>query len=152
MTAPGTDRVHRKTLIGAVRSEATRLNRWTFIGVGAGLTVFFALMGTLIAFMIGTDIEGAAPAPGMGTAVDLNSPQGIVAGLPMAANLLGVLALSLWASAASVRLLLGMDPCDGPGRTPPLETPCRETLRPRWFHGGGDPVGDHRGSRASHRC
>ena len=94
-------RARRKTLTGAVLSEATRLNRWTFVGVGAGLTVFFAFIGTLIAFMIGSDLEGAAPAPGMGEVIDLESAQGITAGLPMAANLLGVLALSLWAAAAA---------------------------------------------------
>ena len=102
VTVPlGAKRAGKKTLIGVVRSEVMRLTRWTFVGVGAGLAAFFALVGTLISFMIGSDLQSAAPPPGMGVAVDLESAQGITAGLPMAANLLGVLALSLWASAAA---------------------------------------------------
>ena len=91
-----------KTILGAVRSEATRLNRWTFTGIGAGLVALFALVGTAIAFIAAEGLlDGAAPAPGLGSIVDPATPQGIVAGLSMSANMIGIVALSLWAAAAA---------------------------------------------------
>lgn len=91
----------RKTILGAVRSEAKRLNRWTFTGIGAGLIVFFTLMGTSIIFLSESQLGDAPQTPGLGAVVDLASSQGIVAGLSMAANLIGIVALSLWAAAAA---------------------------------------------------
>lgn len=95
-------RTPKKTIGGAVRSEATRLNRWTFTGIGTGLVAFFALIGTAIVFMVAEQLEdGAASAPGMGAIIDPSTSDGIVAGLSMSANLIGIVALSLWAAAAA---------------------------------------------------
>lgn len=95
-------RTQKKNIFGAVRSEATRLNRWTFIGLGAGLITLFAVVGTAVAFVAAEGFqEGAAVPPGLGAIVDPSSSQGVVAGLSMSANLLGIVALSLWAAAAA---------------------------------------------------
>lgn len=92
----------RRTFAGAVRSETIRLNRWTFTGVGAGLFAFFALVGTAVAFIAADGFaEGAAPPPGLGAIVAPSSPEGVVAGLAMSANLIGIASLSLWAAAAA---------------------------------------------------
>jgi ABC-type transport system involved in multi-copper enzyme maturation permease subunit len=92
---------NNKTIIGAMRSEAKRLKRWTFTGIGAGLIAFFTVMGTSIIFLADSQLGDGPQAPGLGAVVDLESPQGIVAGLTMAANLIGIVALSLWAAAAA---------------------------------------------------
>ncbi len=85
----------KRTLIGAIRSETTRLNRPTFAGVGSGLMAFFALFGTLIAFLFGDGLQEATMPPGMGFPITLESARGLVAGLSMSADLIGIVALSL---------------------------------------------------------
>lgn len=108
---------HTKSTWGLIRSEAKRLNRRSITWLGAGLSLLFAFVGTSVAFMAGQDIVGAQMPPGMGFPVDPSSPQGVVAGLSMASNLVGILALSLWAAATAsdyssgwIRLMVQAEP------------------------------------------
>ncbi len=101
----------KRTLVGAIRSEARRLTRKSFTGVGLALVVLFSLMGTLVTFLAGD--AGMGPS----VTVDLESATGIVAGLSMAGNLIGIVALSLWAAAVSsdystgwVRIMVQAEP------------------------------------------
>ena len=103
--------VQKRTLLGAIRSEAKRLTRKSFTGVGLALVVFFSLMGAVVTFFAGDGGMGGA------VAVDLESAQGIVAALSMAGNLIGIVALSLWAAAVAsdystgwVRLMVAAEP------------------------------------------
>ena len=104
--------VGKRTLPGAFRSEAKRLTRKSFTGVGLALVVFFSLMAAVVTFF-----AGGEAGPGAGVAVDLESAQGIVAALSMAGNLVGIVALSLWAAAVAsdystgwVRLMVAAEP------------------------------------------
>lgn len=104
--------VGKRTLLGSVRSEAKRLTRKSFTGVGLGLVVFFSLMGAVVTFF-----AGGEAGPGGGVAVDLESAEGIVAALSMAGTLIGIVALSLWAAAVAsdystgwVRLMVAAEP------------------------------------------
>jgi len=104
--------VGKRTLLGSIRSEAKRLTRKSFTGVGLALVVFFSLMAAVVTFLAGSDAG-----PGAGIAVDLESAQGIVAALSMAGNLVGIVALSLWAAAVAsdystgwVRLMVAAEP------------------------------------------
>ena len=107
-----------RTLLGAARSEATRLRRFSFAGTGVGLVILFTLVGTAVAFIAAEGFaDGAVPPPGMGAIVHPASERGLLAGLPMSANLIGVLTLSLWASAAAsdyatgwIRLMVQAEP------------------------------------------
>ncbi len=109
----------RPTWLGSVRAELTRLNRLGISGVGVGLTVLFAFVGTAVAFLMAEDIaaSGAQLPPGMGELIDVASSDGLVAGLAMATDLMGVVALTLWASSAAsdfatgwIRLLVQAEP------------------------------------------
>jgi len=104
--------VQKRTLLGAIRSEAKRLTRKSFTGVGLALVVFFSLMGVVVTFF-----AGGEAGPGGGVAVDLESAQGVVAALSMAGTLIGIVALSLWAAAVAsdystgwVRLMVAAEP------------------------------------------
>jgi hypothetical protein len=87
----------KPTLWGAIRGEITRLNRRSFVGVGLGLVTFFSLMVTAITYLAEGEI-----APGLGSTVDITGPNGLVAGLITATDMLGIVALAMWASAAAV--------------------------------------------------
>lgn len=86
----------RRPRFRAMRAEAKRLNRLSFVGSGGVLLVFFALMGSAITFFATGTSGGMGAAP-----VDLESASGLVAGLPRAVDLMGIVALALWAAAAA---------------------------------------------------
>ncbi|MEA2026354.1 MAG: hypothetical protein U9O18_06655, partial [Chloroflexota bacterium] len=88
-----------KRIVGIARSEAKRLTRWTFAGVGLGVIAFFAFLATFVSFMAGN--TGSHMGAMAGSSVDLESSAGIVAGLTMAADLIGIVILALWAAAVS---------------------------------------------------
>ena len=88
-----------KRIVGIARSETKRLARWTFAGVGLGVIAFFALLATVVAFVAGN--TGPRMGAMAGSSVDLESSLGIVAGLAMAADLIGIVILALWAAAVS---------------------------------------------------
>lgn len=90
----------RRTLIGAVRSELKRLRRPSVTVAGLGLIALFTLVGTFVVFNSGEGILTASMPPGMGIPTDVSSARGLVAGVPMSADLIGIVVLSLWAAAA----------------------------------------------------
>ncbi len=108
----------RRTLLAATRSEAIRLGRFSFAGSGIGLVTLLTLVGTAVAFIAAEGFaDGAVPPPGLGAVVDTTSQRGIAAGITMSANLIGVLTLSLWATAAAsdyetgwIRLMVQAEP------------------------------------------
>jgi ABC-type transport system involved in multi-copper enzyme maturation permease subunit len=63
---------------------------------------FFSLMVTAITFLAEGDI-----APGLGSVVDITGGNGLVAGVITATDMLGIVALSLWASAAAADFSTG---------------------------------------------
>lgn len=102
----------RPLSLRATRSEAKRLNRRSFAGVGLGLLVLFAIMTTAVTFLAG-DEAGRM----MQGAIDLTSAEGLVAGLVTGADMFGIVALALWAAATAsdyttgwVRVLVQAEP------------------------------------------
>lgn len=96
----------------ATRSEAKRLSRRSFAGVGLGLLAFFAVMTSAITFFAG-DEAGRM----MQGAIELTSSEGLVAGLVTGADMFGIIALALWAAATAsdystgwVRVLVQAEP------------------------------------------
>ena len=89
-------------MIGAVRSEALRLRRVSF-GLGLGLMVLFAAVGTVVGFTTATDaaVDGPQPGGGAVTTADLAAADGFAAGLHVVSSLVGIVALSFWAVAAA---------------------------------------------------
>lgn len=100
-------------ILGIARAEGKRLRRPTFAGIGLAAVSLFALMGTFVTF-------AAAETAGipMGAVVgDLTASDGIVAGLVLAADIIGIVMLALWAAAVSsdygtgwVRLMVQAEP------------------------------------------
>jgi hypothetical protein len=99
----------------ATRSEAKRLNRWSFAGVGAGLLAFFAAMATVIRFLGDDSVPDLS-----GVSIDLASAQGLVAGMSTASSLIGVVVLACWAAATAsdystgwIRVMVQAEPRPG---------------------------------------
>ena len=102
-----------RRILGIARAEGKRLRRPTFAGIGLAAVSLFALMGTFVTF-------AAAETAGipMGAVVgDLTASDGIVAGLVLAADIIGIVMLALWAAAVSsdygtgwVRLMVQAEP------------------------------------------
>lgn len=120
MRQEGMDTANRATerrRVGRLRatlSEARRLYRRSLAGVGLVLFAFFAVMTAVVTFLAGGQI---GPGGTFGTPVDLASSDGIVAGLVTGADLFGIVALSLWATATAgdystgwVRILVQAEP------------------------------------------
>lgn len=98
-------------MIGAIRSELTRLNRKSVVLGWLGLTALFAVMINAIMFRVASD--GAVPAAGgPGVALPnveaLTASTGLTAGLGAASNLFGIIALSYWAVVSAVDYQSGL--------------------------------------------
>jgi ABC-type transport system involved in multi-copper enzyme maturation permease subunit len=102
-----------RRVLGIARAEGKRLRRPTFAGVGLAVVALFATMGTFVVFAA----SETAGIP-MGAVIgDVSGPEGIVAGLALAADLIGIVMLALWAAAVSsdygsgwVRLMVQAEP------------------------------------------
>ena len=115
-TATGTTRATTATnpsFAAAVRSEAIRLTRRTFLGSGIALVVGLTLLVTVITFLAATD---TAEGPGTTTS-QLEAPGGLVAAVESSANSVGIVLLSLAAVAVAgdygtgmIRLLVQAEP------------------------------------------
>lgn len=91
-------RPQRAAGLRATRSEAKRLNRRSFVGVGLALLVFFSLMTAVVTYVAGGQI---GPGGAFGAKIDLASAKGLVAGLVAGADMFGIIVLSLWAAATA---------------------------------------------------
>lgn len=107
-----------RRILGVARSEGKRLRRPTFAGVGLLAVAFFALISTFAAFMtadMAAELGGSLPM--FGVVGDLAAADGIVAGVGMAADIVGIIMLALWAAAVAsdyssgwVRLTVAAEP------------------------------------------
>src|SRR5664279_3484647 len=102
---------HRPGLLNVVASELLRLRR-SGIALGwLGLTAALAVLINVVMFQI---VKNGNPPPLNGpginfpTAATLLSDKGIVAGLPAASSMFGVVALSFWALATSTDYSTGL--------------------------------------------
>jgi ABC-2 type transport system permease protein len=100
----------------AIKSELIRLKRPSFLVGGIGLTALFGALGTLISFE-GAGTTGAGPAAYFPSEAALAANDGFVAGLALGSQLIGIVALSLWAIAVAsdyqtglIRLLVQAQP------------------------------------------
>ncbi|MDP2401127.1 MAG: hypothetical protein Q8M66_04045 [Actinomycetota bacterium] len=103
-------------MLRVVKSELIRLNRPSFILGGIGAMAAFGAIATAIAFAAAGK-TGAGPGAYIPTEAALAAPTGFAAGLVLAANLVGIIALALWAIAVAsdystglIRLLAQAEP------------------------------------------
>lgn len=103
-------------MVRVVKSELIRLNRPSFIIGGIGAMAAFGSIATVIAFAAAGK-SGVGPGQYIPTEAALAGSDGFAAGLMLAANLIGIVALSLWAIAVAsdystglIRLLAQAEP------------------------------------------
>jgi len=94
-------------MLRVLKSELIRLNRPSFLAGGIGGMVAFAAISTIIGFAAAGK-TGVGPGAYIPTEAVLAAPDGYVAGLILAANLVGIIALSFWAIATASDYSTGM--------------------------------------------
>jgi len=107
-------------MIAVVRSELTRLRQPRLLVTWFGLMALFAAMvNTIMVTFVsgGGSLPPGAPGVAFPSLAEMESPSGLMAGLAAAANLFGVVTLSLWAtttaadySSGLIRLLVAAEP------------------------------------------
>jgi ABC-type transport system involved in multi-copper enzyme maturation permease subunit len=98
-------------MIGAIRSELTRLRRRSYVLGWLGITALFGVMINAFVFSsadAGTTAPENGPGGGFPTLAELVQPDGIVAPLGAAATFLGVITLAFWAIAAATDYSTGL--------------------------------------------
>jgi ABC-type transport system involved in multi-copper enzyme maturation permease subunit len=103
-------------MLRVVKSELIRLKRPSFIVGGIGAMAAFGSIATAIGFAAAGK-SGPGPGQYIPTGAALAAPDGFTAGLMLAANLIGIVALSFWAIAVAsdystglIRLLAQAEP------------------------------------------
>lgn len=103
-------------MLRVLKSELIRLNRPSFLAGGIGGMAAFGAISTIIGFAAAGK-TGAGPGAYIPTETALAAPDGYAAGLMLAANLIGIIALSFWAIATAsdystglIRLLAQAEP------------------------------------------
>jgi hypothetical protein len=106
-------------MLHVVRSELTRLAQRRTLLIWFGLMGLFAVMvNTVMGAAVG-QMDANLPSPGVSfpTRAELEAPSGLMAGLPAASNMFGVVTLSMWAfftaqdySSGLIRLLVAGEP------------------------------------------
>jgi len=104
-------------MIRAIRSELVRLrNPYTLLG-GVGLMALLGVVATVIIFIAAGDGPKMGPAQQGVTVAALEAPDGMFAGLQNTADMLGIVALAIWAVAVTsdyssglIRLLVQAEP------------------------------------------
>lgn len=103
-------------MLRAIKSELIRLNKPSFLFGGIGLMAGAAILATLVSV---SQAGNTGPGPGqwIPTEAALAAKDGFTSGLPMLANVVGVVALSFWAIAVAldyqtglIRLLVQAEP------------------------------------------
>ena len=98
-------------MIRSLRSELVRLRRPGMLIAWFGLMALFATMASTIMFSVaadGADLPAGAPGVSFPTAAELASPDGLMAGMPAAASMFGVVTLSFWAIAVATDYSTGL--------------------------------------------
>lgn len=103
-------------MLRVIKSELIRLNRPSLIAGGIGAMAAFGSISTIIGFAAAGK-SGPGPGAYIPTEAALAVSDGFVAGLMLAANIIGIIALSLWAIAVAsdystglIRLLAQAEP------------------------------------------
>ncbi|MBN2839996.1 MAG: hypothetical protein JXP37_03460 [Coriobacteriia bacterium] len=103
-------------MLKVIKSELIRLNRLSFIIGGIGAMAAFGSIATIIGFAA-AGRTGVGPGAYIPSEAALAASDGFTAGLALAANLIGIIALSLWAIAVAsdystglIRLLAQAEP------------------------------------------
>jgi len=103
-------------MLRAIKSELIRLKRPSFLIGGIGVMTVFGALSTFIAFS-GAGTTGPGPASLFPSVEALAANDGFVAGLGLGSQLMGIVALSLWAIAVAsdyqtglIRLLVQAEP------------------------------------------
>lgn len=103
-------------MLRALSSELIRLNRRSFLIGGLGGMAAFGAIATVIGFAAAGQ-SGAGPGQFIPSEAALAASDGYAAGLALAANLVGIIALSIWAIATAtdyssglIRLLAQAEP------------------------------------------
>lgn len=103
-------------MLRAIKSELIRLKRPSFLIGGIGVMAVFGALSTFIAFS-GAGTTGPGPAALFPSEATLATSTGFVSGLGMGSQLMGIVALSLWAIAVAsdyqtglIRLLVQAEP------------------------------------------
>jgi ABC-2 type transport system permease protein len=94
-------------MLRAVKSELIRLKRPSFLVAGIGLMTLFGALATVISF-VGAGTTGAGPASYFPAKEALAASDGLVAGLALGSQLLGIVALALWAIAVATDYQTGL--------------------------------------------
>jgi ABC-type transport system involved in multi-copper enzyme maturation permease subunit len=107
-------------MLAAVRSELTRLRQPRLLVTWFGLVALFAAMVNTIMITFvsgGGSLPPGAPGVAFPSLAEMESPSGLMAGLAAAANLFGIVTLSLWATTTAadygsglIRLLVAAEP------------------------------------------
>ncbi len=107
-------------MIGAIRSELTRLAQPRTLLAWFGLMALFAAMvNTIMVTFVsgGGSLPPGAPGVAFPTLAQMESPSGLMAGLGAASSMFGVITLSFWALATAtdyssglIRLLVAAEP------------------------------------------
>lgn len=103
-------------MLRVLKSELIRLNRPSFFAGGIGGMAAFGAISTFIGFAAAGK-SGAGPGAYIPSEAALAAPDGYVAGIMLAANVIGIIALSFWAIATAsdystglIRLLAQAEP------------------------------------------
>ncbi len=107
-------------MIGAIRSELTRLTQPRHLLTWFGLMALFAAMvNTIMVTFVsgGGSLPPGAPGVAFPTLAQMESPSGLMSGLAAASSMFGVVTLSFWALATAtdyssglIRLLVAAEP------------------------------------------
>jgi ABC-type transport system involved in multi-copper enzyme maturation permease subunit len=98
-------------MLRSLRSELVRLRRPGLLVAWLGLTALFATMVNTIMFSVAADgaaLPAGAPGVALPTAAELAASRGLMAGMPAASTMFGLLALSFWAIAVATDYSTGL--------------------------------------------
>jgi ABC-type transport system involved in multi-copper enzyme maturation permease subunit len=105
-------------MVGIVRSELVRVGQRRTLLIWFGLMALFALMvNAVMSTVVGQPTTLPTPGATFPTIEQLESPAGLMAGLPAASSMFGIITLSMWAwftaqdySSGLIRLLVAAEP------------------------------------------
>ncbi len=98
-------------MMRSLRSELVRLRRRGMLIGWFGLMALFAVMANTIMFSVvgdGVELPPGAPGVAFPTAAELASADGLMAGMPAASTMFGIVTLSFWAIAVATDYSTGL--------------------------------------------
>ena len=98
-------------MLRALRSELVRMRRLGMLIGWFGLMAVFAVMANTIMFSVvgdGVELPPGAPGVAFPTAAELASADGLMAGMPAASTMFGIVTLSFWAIAVATDYSTGL--------------------------------------------